>query len=763
MATSGLLKRSARVAGLTLLFAAIAFLNAALTDPGTGYSLDQNTYNQLIDASSGERDAPIDKSGLMANQIYGRGWTMFSFGAMLLYAIDVGLRMPSLLASDGISRVLAYRTLPFLVVLAMLPVVFPLARRWIGRTKAAIMMAVIGVVCVWVMHPSAIDLWNRTIKQIPGDEATRILAHRVLLFLVTFAFLPAMYFVMRKFTGCLGAAVLTAVAAMVCRYSLGTSLWGMGEFKMILPRILLMPMVPLLFYWFWKGIDRMGAIVVIVACTGLMFVHLSALYLIQIFFFAYLFVHRFHPRNIWRALHAVPFVVGVLFVFVYPPDMLIRTQIYINEQNRDDTINFAEVTRVCAVPAKKPAATPPEAAVAPQPVVAPEQPPKTPEQRTAAFLRGEAIGLPAVPKLPEVDKPVWDEECDRALYHAYGWAQFPISVATIGFCVYNGLLPLVCGFLGWRRRPPPVTHPQRRLYQVCLWFLIGTLFASLGITAIQDWQGRLSGQGPYFSEQFRAMRFIYMPLFVYTGLFLAWLLAKAKVARKRAIAVAVLFGLLVLAPTWAVQTVTKVPFVNRLAWGTVRALKLANPNDPSQNRHLVMLLGEPPAEDAKPDDASVSQPSAQPSDRVIVHPGPAPALRGQSKQASFQELLGWADKNTKLNDHFLTTNFGFARAACRSIVISYTQRGYMVPEQREPLVRWYLAHSRLEHNLNAATPEAAADLYVMARQYNCDYILVPRGFPAMEIYGLPGIYLSRDYVNDHWAVYKVALPKRPGA
>ncbi len=306
------------------------------------------------------------------------------------------------------------------------------------------------------------------------------------------------------------------------------------------------------------------------------------------------------------------------------------------------------------------------------------------------------------------------ESTNRALYARFGWMLFPISLASLGFALYNvGLLGAVALYeliYRWRRG---ATERER----IIALYVFSVLAVSLGLTGAVQLYCRIAGRPDMILELFRALRYIYLPLYIYLGLFLErmWRQLRARPAgRARLLFVALIVALLV-SPR---QALTMLPDrVKLLARSVAESSGALNSGDPSQRRYLYLLL----ATDAE-----------------------RQASRAEFRD--FLELCDWVKDSTTEDSVFLTTDYNFIYHADRDIMVSYQQgagsaRSMSVVSGHRA---WHEAYQEISDAFTSRSPER---LLAAAREYGADYIVTTPNQALLNTVAL--------YSNPSYALYKV--------
>ncbi len=532
--------------------------------------------------------------------------------------------------------------------------------------------------------------------------------YRLILFLSACAYLLAMYVLLASVLENRTVAALTAVLSIVQRYTIGTSFWGMGEFQAIIPRIVVLAVFPLAWLHFERHLRSRRVLESFVLVALGFTIHLSAVYFYCILLLTYgLYV-------VWSRAWSSVLNLAVATIFFLFAVKAVPSPLW---------SYVAEGAALWATPV---------AFLGFGLVLV-----------TARHARGPWIGVAAILFLGaaygwlaggfSLESTVgfsFESAADagdranaadrlaslnRALYARFGWSLFPISLGTLGFALLNGgilgavaIYELICR---WRLG---ATERER----VAVLYLISVIVVSLGITGALQLYCRITGRPDIVLEFFRAFRFIYLPLYIYLGLFLErqWRQTRARGGAFSRLMLAVLIAILLLPPR---QALAGMPGgMKLLARSAAEKTGILHPGDPSQSEYLYTLL----------------------------------ATRAEREQArarhrDFVELCDWVRRSTPEDGVFLTTDYSFTYYADRDIMISYQQgagsaRSMAVARGHRAWHKAYLAIT------GAFASRSPGRILAAAHQYGADYVVTSADQPP-----LPG---SAVYANPSYSLYRVA-------
>ncbi len=342
--------------------------------------------------------------------------------------------------------------------------------------------------------------------------------------------------------------------------------------------------------------------------------------------------------------------------------------------------------------------------------------PSEPESRAVeAGAKGADLAPPTTAGSgPKASESVL-ESTNRALYARFGWMLFPISLATLGFALYNvGLLGAVALYELVYRWQRGATEREA----IAGLYIFSALAVSLGLTAAVQLYCRLTGQPDIILELFRALRYLYLPLYIYLGFFLQRMWRKVRErpnARGRWL-LAVLVAALLVSPR---QALVMLPdSVKLLARSVVERSGSMNPGDPSQRRYLYLVLATE-----------------------------AERQEGRDRHRDYLKLCEWVKSSTAKGSVFLTTDYSFLHHAERDIMVSYQQgagsaRSMAVKSGHRA---WHQAYRDISDAFASRSPER---LLAAAREYGADYVVAPADQPPLDAAPL--------YANGSYALYGVS-------
>ncbi len=309
------------------------------------------------------------------------------------------------------------------------------------------------------------------------------------------------------------------------------------------------------------------------------------------------------------------------------------------------------------------------------------------------------------------------ESTNRALYARFGWMLFPISLATLGFALYNvGLLGAVALYELVHRWKRGATERE----VIAGLYIFSVLAVSLGLTAAVQLYCRLTGRPDLILELFRALRYIYLPLYIYLGFFLQriWRQVRERPDGRGRLLLAVLVMALLVSPRQALVILPDP--VKLLARSIVESSGSLNPGDPSQRRYLYLLL----ATDAE-------------------------RQEGRAQHRDFLDLCEWVKGATAADRVFLTTDYSFTYHAQRDIMVSYQQGAGSARSMANTAGHraWHQAYQTISDAFASHSPER---LLAAAREYGADYVVAAADQPPLGDSAL--------YTNDSYAVYRAMPP-----
>ncbi len=534
--------------------------------------------------------------------------------------------------------------------------------------------------------------------------------YRLILLVSALAYLAAMYVMLMKVLDDRAVAALTSVLSIVQRYTVGTSFWGMGEFQAVLPRIVVLPVFPLAWLLFVRH-PRSRRVLesFLVVAVGFV-VHLSAVYFFCILMLTYaLYQARDALRQAWRRVgHSVlnlsvaASLLCFAIVAVTNPGWS-RVMIDTGPAAALLTLTGLGLVFYYSRFARHPAVA----------VV-------------VVLYLGALFAL-----LASDHRFFWQtaaggnehgdlEALNAAIYARFGWTLFPISGATLGFALFNG--GIVGGVALWelvrRLRRGPAEHDR-----LAVSYMISVVAVSLGLTAALQLYCHISGRPYIVLELFRALRFMFLPIYIYLGLFLQrmWRRSTAPATARGRLLLAMLIVALLLPPR---QTLAALPDGLKLMIRSVaESSRGLHQGDPSQRRYLRTLL----ATDVEIEAAQV-------------------------RHRDFLELCDWVKRSTPQDAVFMTTDFNFTHHAERDIMISYSQ-GAPGGARSKAKVSGYLAwHEAFVTISSAYASRSPLSIMAAARGYGVDYVVTDA-----EQAPLPA---DLAHANASYAVYRMSPETR---
>lgn len=585
-------------------------------------------------------------------------------------------------------------------------------------------------------------------------------SYRLILFLSACAYLSTMYILLGNVLQDRSIAAVTTVLSIVQRYTIGTSFWGMGEFQSILPRIVVLAVFPLAWLLFERHL-RSKSVLQSFILVGLGFsLHLSALFFYCVLLLTcglYSICHRSWsslltlalaticlfflmsvvPSPVWSPLMekvpilAIPAAViglGLVLFFsrlargwtsggvaiVYLGFCIVwlmggssfRGMLGVGRGGAENlgmrAVNQEGYSVNSTSTTDKVPSGPGKATDVPGALMSTRH-----DQATSVSSRG-------VPNTggDSSDKPTSGRDTlravNRAIYARFGWTLFPISLATLGFALFNG------GILGaialyefvhrWRRE---ATERER----IVGLFAISVVAVSLGLTGAVQLYSRLTGRPDIVLELFRAFRFIFLPLYIYLGLFLqrVWLEIRAQRNLRKRLLLGGLLVVLLLPPR---QALARMPdSLKLLVRAAAERSHSLQQGDPSQQKYLYSLL----ATDAEREAA-------------------------RARHRDFIALCEWVRRSTPEESVFMTTDYAFIHYTGRDIMISYAQgagsahslaivKGYL---------GWHLAYLDIS---SAFASRSSERIMAAARRYKVDYVVTG----ADQLLAAPAVYTNESY------------------
>ncbi|MEM7353424.1 MAG: hypothetical protein AAF657_21690 [Acidobacteriota bacterium] len=535
-------------------------------------------------------------------------------------------------------------------------------------------------------------LFHAASQHFLGDPES---SYRLLLFLSAGAYLLAMYVLLAHILDHRAIAALTAVLSIVQRYTLGTSFWGMGEFQAILPRVVVLAVFPLAWLLFERHLNSRRVLEAFVIVALGFALHLSAVYFYCILLLTY-GLHLLLSRD-WSAALNVAVATG-FFLFALkaiPSPMWSHTA----EQaglwivplillvfglllcfSRYGHRRWMSVVAVLCL------------------------------GTGLVWLVGSSslqslVGISVSEPTDQADQL---EALNRALYARFGWSLFPISLGTLGFALFNGALLGAVALYEFVRRWRLGATQRERIVGL---FVVSTLVVSLGITGALQLYCRITGRPDMILELFRALRFIYLPMYIYLGLFLQHRWQQDKFGGiKGRLLLATLMGALLLPPR---QVLAHLPDSTKLfVRNTVEKSNLLHAGDPSQSRYLQLLLATK-----------------------------AEKEQARSRYRDFTELCTWIQRSTPEESVLLTTDYAFTYHCDRSIMISYQQGagGARSMSVEQGHVAWHEAYTTIAGALESRSPER---IEAAAAKYEVDYIVTSAAQPSLST---PAVFTNPSY------------------
>ncbi len=527
-------------------------------------------------------------------------------------------------------------------------------------------------------------------QRLLGDPAA---SYRLILFLSACAYLSTMYLLLASVLESRAIAALTTVLSLVPRYTIGTSFWGMGEYQAILPRIVVLSVFPLAWLYFVRHL-RSRRVLESFALVALGFaLHLSAVYFYCILLLTY-GLHVVRSRAWSSGMNLAAAVVLLVFALKAVPSPLW------SHVAEEAPLSAAAMTLLGFGL-----------------VLYYSRYARSPWMGVAAILflgvaSGWLVAGAAVESM--ISAPTNDvhhlEALNRALYARFGWSLFPISLGTLGFALYNGgLLGAVALYELARRWRPG----SRKLEHAVGLYGISVIAVSFGLTGALQLYCWLTGRPDVTLELFRAFRFIYLPLYIYLGLFLErlWQQTRAGGNVGRRLLLAALVVMLFVPPR---QALAGMPDGMKLMARTaVERSGILHREDPSQRKYLYTLL----------------------------------ATRAEREQAraryrDFIELCAWVRRSTPEEVVFLTTDYSFTYHSGRDIMISYQQGagGARSMAVASGYRAWHDAYVAITSAFESRSPER---IVAVALEYGAAYIVTPADQPLLPT---PTVYANPSYV-----------------
>ena len=536
-------------------------------------------------------------------------------------------------------------------------------------------------------------------------------SYRLILFLSAYAYLTTMYFLLASVLQDRAFAVLIAVLSIVQRYTIGTSFWGMGEYQAILPRIAVLAVFPLAWLLFERHVRSRRVLEAFVVVALGFALHLSAVYFYCILLSTYgLYVlwSRAWP-SIWTL--AVAFTFFGFAVKTIPSPVLTNLAasapllttlvtlvgfgLVLCSSRLDRTPWMAVVTIACLA-------------------VAFDWLTGNSIQSVLGIGTSDAGGGANSPGSP-TNGPDDLEAMNQALYARFGWTLFPISLATLGFALFNGGVLGAVALYEFVRRCRRGATDREILVGL---YVVSVLIVSLGLTAGLQIYSRIMGRPDIVLELFRAFRFIHLPLYIYLGLFLqrVWRQALAERGTRDRLLCAALVVVLLWPPR---QALAAMPDRLKLFVRSVaeRSSSL-HQGDPSQRQYLYDLL----ATDIERDQERI-------------------------RHRDFVKLCHWVRHSTPEEAVFMTTDYDFIHYSGRDIMISYAQgagsaRSMAVVSGHRA---WHAAYVAISGALASRSPD---QIMTVARRYQVDYVVTAADQPALP--------LSTVYSNSSYSLYRLA-------
>ncbi len=558
------------------------------------------------------------------------------------------------------------------------------------------------------LHTALVSAYNKSfaillaVGQLLGGDLT--ICYRLILLVSAFAYLWTTYLMLMHVLDDRPVAAVISVLSIVQRYTIGTSFWGMGEYQSILPRIVVLPVFPLAWLLFIRQLNSRRVLESFVVVALGMVLHLSAAY----FYCILLSTYALHQawRRAWPSVLNLSVAVALLCFAVVAATNPGWSRVMIDAGPAAALLTLAGLGLVLYY--ARFARSPAVAAVAILYLSA-----LFVLLATDHRIFREAGGAGAV-------NPGSLESLNAAIYARFGWTLFPISGATLGFALYNGGLVGGVGLYELVRRLR--RGPTEREYVVGA-YVISVLAVSLGLTAALQLYCRISGRPDIVLELFRAFRFIFLPLYIYLGLFLQrmWRRGMVRGEARRRLLLGALIVVLLLPPR---QTLAAMPDrLKLIVRSAAESSRSMHRGDPSQRQYLHTLL----ATDAERETARV-------------------------RYRDFVELCEWVRRSTPEDAVFMTTDYNFTHHAGRDIMISYAQ-GARGGARSKAKVSGYLAwHQAFVAITGACASRSPVRLLAAARRYGVDYVVTDADQPPLRV--------SVVHTNGSYSVYRVASRRR---
>ena len=329
-------------------------------------------------------------------------------------------------------------------------------------------------------------LWNPThlfsyclawIFRFTGDPSASFL---VLYALTVFLYLRAMVWCLSYFFKDKKLCFCLALVSIVPHYTLAMTYWGFAGFEFIKGRILLMPLLPVIFrrYYEWKEDRKIWRPLALCGLGTIL--SYEAAYLLGILALdsAWNFWREKERRSLLPSFFKGVFLaLALVFLVRYSQDYL---QSYFGIHWFDNTAEIYEKL----VPANR---------------------------ETILAMSG-----------PEYADLHW-----RSAYRGFWWTLFPPRWMDLAFAAFNAFFLLLFGFLGARRQKKE--NPALFAWNVRL--LIGVVLVSYSLQALLFVGWKTMGWHPSIWEEVRAFKFAFFPLFLFIGSYLVFQLKENRAAR----------------------------------------------------------------------------------------------------------------------------------------------------------------------------------------------------------------------------------------
>lgn len=303
---------------------------------------------------------------------------------------------------------------------------------------------------------------------------------------------------------------------------------------------------------------------------------------------------------------------------------------------------------------------------------------------------------------------------NRAIYARFGWTLFPISMATLGFALYNGgILGAVALYEFVRRWKQGATEREH----IAGLFVVSVIVVSLGITGAVQLYCRLTGRPNIVLELFRALRFLYLPMYIYLGLFLQRLWRQEPVQDNlwKRLLLGVMILILIISPRQALAALPD--SVKLFVRSTLENSRSLNGGDPSQRKYLYLLLAT---------DVEIAS--------------------ARDRHRDFLDLCEWVKTSTPKDSIFMTTDYSFIHHCGRNIMISYAQGAGSARSMAmvTGYQAWHDAYIAISEAFESRSPD---QIMAVAHRYEVDYVVV-----SGDLGRLPALAV---YSNSSFTLYKL--------